>query len=144
MSLEFHIGTWAELGDAAYAIRYEVFVCEQGVPLEMERDEADETSIHALALKDGVPVATGRLLADGHIGRIAVVKAWRGAGVGRQLTQGLIEEARKRGFTEVVLHAQTSAEGFYNKLGFLPQGAVFMEAGIPHQQMALSLRSKPA
>ena len=129
------LGGWAELAAQAAPIRFEVFVEEQRVPAEMELDEFDALSCHALALVDGRPVGTGRLLADGHIGRMAVVVGWRGRGVGAALLQALIDEAGRRGIAQLALSAQTHALGFYRRFGFVPEGEVYEEAGLPHQVM---------
>ena len=129
------LGGWAELAAQAAPIRFEVFVEEQRVPAEMELDEFDALSCHALALVDGQPVGTGRLLADGHIGRMAVLAGWRGQGVGAALLQALIDEAGRRGMAQLALSAQTHALGFYRRFGFLPEGEVYEEAGLPHQVM---------
>lgn len=129
------LGGWAELAAQAAPIRFEVFVEEQRVPAEMELDEFDALSCHALALVDGRPVGTGRLLPDGHIGRMAVVVGWRGRGVGAALLQALIDEAGRRGMALLALSAQTHALGFYRRFGFMPEGEVYEEAGLPHQVM---------
>ena len=129
------LGGWAELAAQAVPIRFEVFVEEQRVPAEMELDEFDALSCHALALVDGRPVGTGRLLPDGHIGRMAVVVGWRGRGVGAALLQALIDEAGRRGMAQLALSAQTHALGFYRRFGFMPEGEVYEEAGLPHQVM---------
>ena len=84
-------------------------------------------------------MGTGRLLSDGHSGRMAVLKPHRALGVGGAILLRLIEEARRRGMREVVLSAQTHALGFYRKHGFAPRGPEYMEAGIPHQEMRLAL-----
>ena len=131
---------WSEARERARAIRYTVFVEEQGVPVELEWDDWDEPSWHALALaEDGTPVATGRLLPDGHIGRMAVLAPWRGRGVGSRLLESLIEAARRRGDLRIVLSAQVHAVPFYERHGFRTEGAVYEEAGIPHQAMRRKL-----
>ncbi len=128
--------SWDEAREPASAIRYEVFVEEQRVPREIELDEQDPRSLHALAHDEtGAPVGTGRLLPDGHIGRMAVLAAWRGRGVGSAILARLVEAARARGDAEVVLLAQTHALGFYRKHGFAEEGEIFLEADIPHQSM---------
>jgi predicted GNAT family N-acyltransferase len=133
-------GTWADLGGPAGAVRVAVFVREQGVPLAMEYDEADALSRHVLALgPDGQAIGTGRLLPDGHVGRLAVLPAWRGKGVGRAMLAHLLEAARLRGQRQLVLNAQTSAAGFYARMGFRPVGAEFREVGIPHLAMVRTL-----
>jgi YbgC/YbaW family acyl-CoA thioester hydrolase len=133
-------GPWTELGADAGRIRSEVFVEEQGIPKELEWDEADATALHAVAYNRlGQPVGTGRLLQAGEgvvkIGRMAVNRVLRGGNVGRQVLDALMEAARTKGAKEVVLHAQTSAQGFYQRQGYLPRGTPFEEAGIPHQTM---------
>ncbi|MFM1891465.1 MAG: hypothetical protein RLZ44_542 [Pseudomonadota bacterium] len=118
------------------AVRSAVFVEEQGVPLELELDGEDARAWHLLARSsDGQPIATGRLLPDGHIGRLAVLAGWRGRGIGRQLLQGLLRQARAQQLPAVFLHAQVDAIGFYQAAGFVAEGADFMDAGIPHRLM---------
>ena len=131
---------WPKAQAEAQRIRFTVFIDEQGVPAEIEMDEHDATSIHALAVSDGKVVGTGRLLPDGHIGRMAVLKEWRGRGVGQALLRALIDAARRRGDTEVALNSQVHALGFYGAHGFEAEGPVYEEAGIPHQVMRLKLR----
>lgn len=131
---------WNEALPLARAVREDVFIVEQNVPRELEWDEWDERSDHAIAL-DGSEnaIGTARLLPDGRIGRMAVLRPWRRQGVGAGLLDALLQLARSRGMAEVALHAQTHAEGFYRRFGFLVAGEEFMEAGIPHLPMSLSL-----
>jgi len=118
------------------AIRTAVFIEEQGVPQDLEWDGLDEHAYHVIAFAaDGTPIGTGRLLQDGHIGRLAVLKEWRGKGVGTSLLKMLLVVANKMGNEEVKLHAQTRVLDFYVRSGFVPQGKEFMEAGIPHTAM---------
>jgi len=126
---------WNEARALAVPIRFSVFVEEQGVPLEMELDQADADALHAVAFDDGEAVGTGRLLPDGRIGRMAVLKAWRGRGIGGQILQRLMDRARERGDREVVLAAQVSASAFYRAHGFTEQGPEYLEAGIRHRDM---------
>ncbi len=126
---------WEKARAEASPIRFAVFVDEQNVPAEIELDEYDAACLHVLAREDGRAVGTGRLLPDGHIGRMAVVKEWRGRGVGAAMLAVLIEAARARGDREVALSAQTHALGFYRRFGFVNEGPEYMEAGIPHQGM---------
>jgi predicted GNAT family N-acyltransferase len=139
--LRVELGDWASMAPALEAIRREVFIVEQQVPEEMEWDVDDVTSAHALALLDGQPVGCGRLLPDGHVGRMAVRAPHRSRGIGRALLQALLAEARRRGMREVVLHAQTHALRFYEAQGFVADGPVFDEAGIPHRRMSQALVS---
>jgi predicted GNAT family N-acyltransferase len=134
-------GDWDALRADAGMIRFEVFVDEQKVPADIELDDMDALSLHAVAYDAaGVPVGTGRLLPDGHIGRMAVRKMARGGGIGGALLQALLAKARARGDARVVLNAQTEAAPFYQAHGFAVSGAEFHEAGIAHVEMALSLR----
>ena len=126
---------WERARGQAAPIRFAVFVEEQGVPFEIELDEYDPVSLHALAFDGGKPVGTGRLLPDGHIGRMAVLTAFRGNGVGGALLEALMKAAKARGDRAVVLSAQVGALAFYRAHGFQPEGDEYMEAGIRHQAM---------
>ena len=127
---------WFRDGDALRSVRHDVFVVEQRVPAPLEWDAVDPECVHALAFDgDGHAIGCGRLLPDGHIGRMAVRRAWRGRGVGAALLAHLIELARARGDAKVVLNAQVHAMAFYARFGFVPAGEPFDEAGIPHQAM---------
>jgi predicted GNAT family N-acyltransferase len=130
------LGTWQALRSRAEPVRRAVFVDEQRVPEEIEIDEFDPPSLHALAVDaDGGAIGTGRLLPDGHIGRMAVLKPWRGRGVGASLLRALVDAARLRGDREVVLSAQTHAIPFYERFGFAAEGDEYDDAGIPHRLM---------
>lgn len=132
------LGDWATLGPHATAIRFEVFVDEQKVPAEIELDDMDAVCLHAVAYDGaGNAIGTGRLLPDGHIGRMAVRQPGRGTGVGGAILTLLMEKARERGNAAVVLNAQTVAAPFYARHGFVQQGEVFEEAGIAHVEMRL-------
>lgn len=126
---------WEEARAHAAPIRFAVFVEEQGVPFEIELDEYDPVSLHALAFDGDQPVGTGRLLPDGHIGRMAVLKEWRNRGIGGLLLKRLIDAAKARGDGQVALSAQVGALQFYRAHGFEPEGDEYMEAGIRHQAM---------
>ena len=139
--LRIELLDWAAARAEASRIRLAVFVEEQRVPPEIEMDEKDTVCVHALAYAQGRAVGTGRLLPDGHIGRMAVLKESRSRGVGGAILERLVEEARRRGMKEVVLSAQTHAIGFYRRHGFMQEGEVFDEAGIPHQEMRRVLNS---
>jgi predicted GNAT family N-acyltransferase len=128
-------GDWHADRGILRAIREEVFVREQSVPAEMEMDEFDAQSHHVVAIADGVAIGTGRLLPDGHIGRMAVLGKWRNQGVGSALLVALIDEARKRGVSRVVLNAQIHALPFYLRHGFQAEGEEFLDAGIAHRKM---------
>ena len=127
---------WVDAADRLTAVRTAVFVHEQGVPEALEVDELDPACVHVLALDAAdAPIGTGRLLPDGHIGRMAVLRHWRGTGVGSAILGQLLAIARKRGDGEAILHAQTHACAFYRRAGFEVTSAEFMEAGIPHVEM---------
>ncbi len=127
---------WVADGAVLRAIRTEVFVKEQQVPAELEWDAEDEQARHVLALTaDGSPVGTGRLLPGGHIGRMAVLRPWRGRGAGGALLTELLRIAQAAGLEELALNAQTHAIAFYARFGFEPEGETFLEAGIPHRAM---------
>lgn len=118
------------------AVREPVFVTEQQVPIELEWDELDPHCRHVLARDiDGKPIGTGRLTPERKIGRMAVVREWRGRGVGEALLATLIDQARALGYEEVQLHAQVGAIGFYEKAGFEAFGEEYDEAGIRHRSM---------
>lgn len=134
------IVSWNHEAPALRAIRTTVFIQEQQVPEALEWDELDAVSVHALALDAaGQPVGTARLLPDGHIGRMAVLKPWRGQGFGAALLQVLLEELRQRQQKKAMLNAQTYAVPFYQKFGFNVCSEEFMDAGIPHVKMELLL-----
>ncbi len=130
---------WEQARQHAAPIRFTVFVEEQGVPREIELDEMDGACVHAVAFEGENAVGTGRLLPNGHIGRMAVLRQWRGRGVGSRMLEHLIEEARSRGDREVALSAQVHAAGFYRAHGFVEEGGEYLEAGIPHQEMRRAL-----
>jgi predicted GNAT family N-acyltransferase len=136
---------WLADGAALAAVRRAVFVVEQFVPEAEEWDDEDAVSRHVIAhAAAGDAIGTGRLVPHGthaRIGRMAVLKDWRGRGVGSALLRELIAMARDAGYVETRLHAQTHALAFYSKFGYIAVGDEFIEAGIPHVEMRL--RFKP-
>lgn len=127
---------WEQAQPIAGPLRFSIFVGEQNVPPGIELDDMDARCVHAIAYDaDGKAVGTGRLLPDGHIGRMAVVKEWRRMGVGAAILEALMAEARRRSHSEVVVEAQLQAGEFYRGLGFVAEGKVYPEAGILHQTM---------
>lgn len=136
MSVSVRLLDWEAAAERVMPLRLAVFVVEQHVPVELEQDEFDPLSLHAVAeTPDGTVVGTGRLLPDGHVGRMAVALNMRRRGVATKVLHALIEEARRRRIGEVIANAQLSAERFYLEHGFLSEGEVFMEAGIAHRVM---------
>lgn len=132
---------WHSDAAALASVRRAVFIVEQHVPESLEWDDMDAPSVHALALDaQGAPIGCARLLPDGHIGRMAVLAAWRGRGVGDALLTHLMDLARERGHARILLNAQVGAMPFYARHGFVAQGPPFSEAGIAHQTMGLALR----
>ena len=129
----------------AIDVRMRVFVAEQQIPAEEELDEADATAVHAVALRGGEVIGTGRLVIEpeadgsddpvGRIGRMAVAQDWRRRGVGGQLLQFLESQAREQGLTRCILHAQEYVKAFYANLGYRERGEVFLEVDIPHIEM---------
>lgn len=141
---DFHVELcdWGNDTDRAalQGVREAVFVLEQHVPPEIETDDDDPRSVHALArADDGTPIGTGRLVPGGRIGRMAVLRDWRGRGVGTMLLQCLLDQARARRCIDISLHAQRDAVPFYQHHGFTAVGAEFVEAGIPHVIMRRTL-----
>lgn len=139
--LRIELMDWETARSEATRIRLVVFVEEQHVPPEIEMDDQDKVCVHAIAYAQGRAVGTGRLLPDGHIGRMAVLSESRMLGIGGALLERLVQEARDRGMQQVALSAQTHALGFYHKHGFREEGDVYEEAGIPHQEMRRVLNS---
>lgn len=139
-TVHVQLGDWDALRAEAEAVRFEVFVVEQQVPAGIELDEWDPQCLHALARDaTGAVLGTGRLLPDGHIGRMAVRRPARGLGVGSALLAALMQAAQERGMREVALSAQMHAMPFYARFGFEAYGEVYDDAGIPHRMMRRDL-----
>ena len=143
------VGSKEEIAEAL-SIRRRVFIDEQHVPEDLEIDEHDDerawgtTAVHALLWLDGRPVATGRILLEdrpghnAHVGRVAVLREYRGTGLGRAVMEALQERAHKLGYPGITLAAQLHALGFYERLGYVARGGIFFDAGIEHRSMDLS------
>ena len=132
--------SWEQAQPTAGPLRFAIFVGEQNVPSGIELDDQDANCVHAVAYDvDNKAIGTGRLLPDGTIGRMAVVKEWRRRGIGAEILQALSDEARKRGQAAVVVSAQLQAAEFYREQGFAAEGKVYEEAGILHQKMRKKL-----
>ena len=139
--IEVRVASSAHDMQGAFAVRYKVFIVEQGVPPELERDDADDSAVHVVA-SDGVTVVgTARLTLDGEarIGRVAVLPAWRRRGIAGLLLAALETEAQRLGIAEVGLHSQTYVQALYERHGYSITGPGFVEAGIDHVPMAKRL-----
>lgn len=127
--------------EACLALRYRVFVIEQNVPVEIERDADDANALHILATKGGVPVGAARIVLIGEtakIGRVCVLADQRGTGLGKLLMDRTVKIAsQQEGITQAKLGAQTYAIGFYEALGFTAYGPVYLDANIEHSDMVL-------
>jgi predicted GNAT family N-acyltransferase len=142
VSKRYHVrqADWNKDRESLRSIRHAVFVIEQAVTQEEEWDGLDESALHVLALDaNDKPLGCARLLQDARIGRMAVLREYRGSGVGSALLMALMELARRQGHRTVHLHAQTHALPFYERHGFVKQGEEFVEANIPHWAMAREL-----
>ena len=138
--VQIRIVDWVRYGEALSSLRHTVFVEEQGVPIELELDGEDATALHAAAFSDdGRLIGTGRMLASGKIGRMAVSQSMRRQGIGRALLDALVAEARRLKLNEVSLAAQLPAVAFYERAGFEVYGDIFLDAGIDHKMMRLVL-----
>lgn len=143
--MDIQLQTWFQAEETVMPIRIEVFVKEQSVPEDLERDEYDIDAIHALLIVDGQTIGTGRVFQKDalrktyFIGRLCVVKKYRGVGYGELVMKKLIEHAQQQGATECCIHAQRASQLFYKKLGFTAEPKVFMEAGIEHVVMKLAM-----
>jgi predicted GNAT family N-acyltransferase len=130
------------LMSAVFALRHEVFVAEQGVPQELEIDEHDKFATHLAALSDGHVIGTLRIVhheRTAKVGRMAVSASSRKKGIGRELMEFAAATASRDGADEVILGAQLIAREFYKRLGYVEEGAVFDDAGIPHVTMRKKL-----
>ena len=139
------VETPAEL-EGAVTVRMRVFVGEQGIPADVEVDDADSAADtrHAVALHQGTVIATGRLLPDvdgkgPHVGRMAVERSWRRNGVGGMVLAFLEDQGRSLGFRQITLHAQEYVKSFYARHGYDEVGEMFLEEGIPHREMVKTL-----
>lgn len=133
-------GDWAALRGDAAPVRIAVFVDEQRFPADEEFDAHDADSLHAVAYDGDRPVATGRLLPDARIGRMAVLPAYRGTGVGGRLLERLVRCAAERGEPAVTLSSQVRAICFYERHGFVAEGPEYDDTGVPHRTMRRRLR----
>lgn len=131
--------SWRDMETSLKRIRSQVFIEEQNVPEELEWEEEDLSAVHLLAKANAHYIATARLLDTGQIGRMAVLKPYRLSGVGNAMLVKLLTVAEDKNMKRVFLNAQVTAMGFYKKQGFIEEGKVFDDAGIPHHRMSKSL-----
>lgn len=137
MRIEIVAGTWIELQQDAKGIREQVFIKEQNIAPSDEWDALDAVSTHFVLYQDQQAVATARLLADNSIGRVAVLKAARGQNLGLALMQYVLCYAKQHGRLSVQLSSQVHAMAFYQRLGFMAEGAEYLDCNIPHIRMCL-------
>ena len=141
--MNIDVTSFEPAADHIRTVRNAVFGDEQGVARDLDWDGADPRCTHVLAVDAcGRPVGTGRVQADGRIGRLAVLAPWRGRGVGSRMLAVLVQAARERGVRTVYLHAQLPAVAFYERNGFERAGAEFTEAGIQHVNMTRATQSR--
>ncbi len=133
--IEVRVADWYGNNGELRRIRQSVFIVEQAVPPELEWDAEDAQAIHFIAHSNEYAIGTARLLRDGHIGRVAVLRDWRGLGVGTALMQAALDKAHLLGLCEIKLAAQVQAIAFYERLGFQIISDEFIEAGIAHVEM---------
>ena len=134
-------GHWDQLQQDAKLIRTQVFICEQGITEADEWDDQDVISQHFVIYDQDQPIATARLLQNHSVGRVAVVKAYRGQGIGQMIMLEIISYAQKQGLSVLTLSSQVHAISFYEKLGFTVQGNSYDECGISHIEMTMNLNT---
>jgi predicted GNAT family N-acyltransferase len=128
--------------EEAYLVRKKVFIDEQDVPEELERDEFDDAALHVICKADELVIAAGRILLfdeEAIVGRVAVLKPWRYKGIGRKIMEFIMDIAKNNGVKTLAANVQIDAQDFYEKLGFKPVGELFLEAGREHIKMICDL-----
>lgn len=135
-------GHWDKLEQDAKFIRKQVFIIEQNIPEEEEWDDQDMISDHFVVYDQDQPIATARLLQNNSVGRVAVLKTYRGQGIGRMIMLEIIRQAHQQDRKFLQLSSQVHAISFYEKLGFSIQGDAYDECGIPHIKMQLVIETK--
>ena len=138
--IQVRLANWHKDNAELRRIREAVFIAEQAVPPELEWDAEDATAVHFLAFEGDYPIGTARLLPDGHIGRVSVLKDWRGLNVGDAILKAVLNEAEQRGLNKQMLSAQVQATPFYERLGFTVVSGEYLDAGIPHVDMVRESR----
>ncbi|MCT8090373.1 GNAT family N-acetyltransferase [Acinetobacter kookii] len=137
--LKIRSGSWDELQNDAKLIREQVFIQEQHIPVEEEWDAQDAVALHFVVYDQAQPIATARLLQNHSLGRVAVLKAYRGQGIGKLLMLEMIQQAKHEQRKFLKLSSQVHAMQFYAGLGFMVQGEQYLDCGIPHIDMYLKL-----
>jgi len=132
-------GSWDQLQQDAKLIRKLVFISEQNIPEQDEWDDQDAISQHFVVYDHNQPIATARLLTNNSVGRVAVLKAYRGQGIGRLIMLQIIAYAQAQKRPSLQLSSQVHAISFYEKLGFSIQGDEYDECGIPHIEMVMPI-----
>ena len=133
------VGDWHSLQQHAKHIRELVFILEQDIAPEDEWDDQDPISIHFVVYDADQPIATARLLSNDHVGRVAVLKDYRSKGIGKLVMQEIIALAKQQQRKELILSSQVYATQFYSGLGFAVQGESYLDCGIPHVDMVMTL-----
>lgn len=133
--IRVRVADWQKDNADLRRISEAVFIAEQSVPPELEWDAEDVEAVHFLAFEGDYAIGTARLLPDGHIGRVSVLKDWRGLKVGDLLMRAAIEQAESQGLNRQLLTAQVYAIPFYERLGFQVASGEFLDAGLPHVDM---------
>ncbi|MBK0064396.1 MULTISPECIES: GNAT family N-acetyltransferase [unclassified Acinetobacter] len=136
--IDIQKGAWKTLQQDAMFVRKRVFIEEQQIPEAEEWDAQDERSIHFVMYHDTQPIATARLLENRSVGRVAVLKPYRGLNIGNKLMQAIVDYAKQQNLPDLKLSAQVYATGFYERLGFRQHGEIYDDCGIPHIEMFLN------
>lgn len=139
MQYKIHSGSWVKLANEAKSIRKAVFIVEQNIPEDEEWDEQDAIALHFVVYDQNSPIATARLLKNNSIGRVAVLEAYRGQGVGRLLMLAIIQQAKNEKRSFFKLSSQVHAIAFYESLGFNTQGTEYLDCHIRHIDMMLNI-----
>jgi len=140
--IDYKMIEYPQLWEKIFKVRFEVFVKEQSVPIELERDEFDKKSYHMAVIENDIVIGTLRVYIDNKkakIGRVALIKEKRGQEIGKEMMKRAIEFSKMKKVQKIVLDSQTYIEKFYSDLGFISYGDIFMDAGIPHIHMELEL-----
>ena len=137
-------GSWSDIGSACRGLRKTVFMDELQIAAALDEDAQDQTAVHILIRNRlGQALATGRLLHDGNtsgsLGRVAVLRSMRGAGLGKMVVNELVRHADAAGVRQLKLAARADTQALYAGLGFQPLGEVYLESGTVHVAMQRGL-----